>query len=88
MIGNGVNISVFGEPWTADRKPILASDSGHFNPFLRVANLLLPGTKSWNLNFIHHMFAPHVLGSQNLLGSIVSQSFVDGEGVGYLKSTG
>lgn len=33
-IGDDVSISVFGDPWTSDRTPILATDSAHSNTFL------------------------------------------------------
>lgn len=62
VISDGVNISVFGESWTSDRKPVSALDSAHFNPFLRVFDLLISGDKFWNFDFIHHLFAPHVAG--------------------------
>lgn len=56
MIGDGQNVNVFGEIWTANRVVIKEEDTHHSNPFLCVADLFLASTKSWNGVLINQLF--------------------------------
>lgn len=65
MIGDGQNIGIFGDTWMANRDVINEADTHHFNPFLRMTDLLLASSKTWDGAVINELF-PTVTASQIL----------------------
>lgn len=56
----GSNINIFGELWTPNRQVLKEEDANFFNPFLRVADILVAGSKEWNGEVINQWFPPIV----------------------------
>lgn len=56
MIGDGSKINIFRELWTTNRQALKEEDANFFNPFLRVAYILVAGTKEWNGEVINQWF--------------------------------
>ncbi|XP_019170974.1 PREDICTED: uncharacterized protein LOC109166477 [Ipomoea nil] len=58
-IGNGISTRVWDQPWLPDANdPFVHSPIQQHDPTLKVSDLMIPGSNSWNVTLLDHIFIP------------------------------